>query len=94
MKLDTNNTQQMNVNVMDGNNQKAFLGASIKPGSDVNINLQIIDTAYAAANADAIATVFAEFLVNVMTAAKATGIPVQIPGMLEATETAAETTQA
>jgi len=78
MNVTTTSSQQITANVMDGNDQKAAFAASIRPGKGVNINVEIVDTDYAAQNGEAIANAFDAFLADALTRAQAANIPVNV----------------
>jgi hypothetical protein len=79
MMVTTTASQQINASVMEGNDQKAVFAASIRPGRGININMEIVDTTYAAENASAIAEAFDAFYADVITRAEAANVPVNVP---------------
>ena len=79
MNLQTSNSRQINVNVMDGNNQMAAMFASFRPGKSLNLNLEIINDEYAAEHFDEIADAFDAFAADAVTQARACGVPVNAP---------------
>lgn len=79
MMVTTTASQQINASVMEGNDQKAVFAASIRPGRGMNVNVEIVDAAYAAEHATDIANAFDAFYADVATRAQAASVPVNVP---------------
>ncbi|MEG0766097.1 MAG: hypothetical protein RR482_00130 [Clostridia bacterium] len=79
MNIQTSSSRQLSANVMDGNNQMAAMFANFRPGKSLNINIEIMDEAYAQAHAAEIADAFDTFAADALRQARECGVPVNAP---------------
>ncbi len=76
MKIVSNTTHTINLDVMDGNNPIVMMNAGIRPEQGLNISVDVFDTAYVAEHKVDVAEAFGEFLHCVLMRANADGLPV------------------
>jgi hypothetical protein len=77
MSVTTNNysTTQLHGDIVDGQQQKVMLNASIRDGKYLNLQVEVLDASYAAANAQAVNEAVAAFIRQACAAASQAGVP-------------------
>jgi len=76
MDIRKNTSQNISQDIMNGNSHAVMMNASVRQNQGLNINIELLDPEYAAANHRDIAIAVTDFVHEAMELAQSSGIPV------------------